>query len=408
MEKTGNERKNGLPFLERTEINAAVAAESIKREIAALFRAAADELAIEALVVESPNLSPTPKVFVSVWNRQPNATLFTYRSNCSVSILPTDYCTFPYEINLEIESPAYRVKQEIQGVVSFTATDARDLLRAMLRGDKAPGFNRTRKKPFQLWLPKNKVRVLRPDYGAFIGAGLILVAPALFFFQPELWIWCLLLFAGGIGAAALWPKPKLSVSSGRPPEDPLVLLRVDEWQAAVRGLGADAVAFQSSLESDLLSSLPEGATVRPYPETYIGEDGVIFKNRLLVRHRRAAVFIDIESYKDELFVGWESKLNLGTWSEVLLGTGIHRDTGDRCKVYAVRGKQGTAQRQDEQDAVFLGELVQSKVRHWLRQYLDQRRIEERLDFEIVRAGREPLPSVEEKQKNPLKRLLRID
>jgi hypothetical protein len=401
--------KNGLPFLERTETSAAVSAESIKPEIASVLRAAARELGIEVLVVESPPFAIKPLVHFSVWTRNPAKPLESTRAQCLITVIPTDYCVFPYQISLEVTSPRYPQKKLLEGVVVFRQAEATALLRSLMKSDKLPSFSRCRSKEqgWKFWLPKNRVKVLKPDY---LATGLTLGMLVGFFgMLATLLAWPFVLLAVGsfIGVLVM-PKTLQTLSAGRPPEDPLVLLGQDEWQAAVRGLGPDLELFQASLEADLRSSLPEGATLRPYPETYIGEDGVIFKNRVLVRHRRAVVFIDVESYKEELYVGWESKLNLGVWTEVLMGAGINLETGERCKVFTVRGAQGTAMRQDMQDTIFLGEFIQSKIRYWLRHYLDLRKIEERIDFEIVRGGREAIPGVQEKQKNPLKKLLRID
>ena len=194
---------------------------------------------------------------------------------------------------------------------------------------------------------------------------------------------------GILGTFAAARAPRLVRSSGKPMAEPRVLYYLDSWQTVVFGAGHDEALIRERIISRLTSA---GERFHCSIERIWdwGLDGKTEREQIVLRLGRALVFSQVHRYGDDLYVGWDAQMNLGTWREKSLGSGIDRESGRRIRLQTV---EQAVQRTTEYDLIdlnCLAEWAHAQITQVLKQYVREQEIDQEIDFSIIRGERKGL------------------
>lgn len=207
----------------------------------------------------------------------------------------------------------------------------------------------------------------------------------------------LLAFAGLAGLVVTGRARRLVRSAGKPLAEPRIPFFLDAWQTVIFGAGVD-----ESLIRDRLMALFTGAHQQRFACAVEriwrwGLDGKTEREQIVLRYRRGIVFAQIYSYGSDLYVGWDARMNLGTWIEKPIASGIDRETGERVQVMTVERAVQPTTEYDLVDVNCLLEWTHAQVTQVLRRYVREREIDQEIDFTIIRGDRQRATGQEEKR-----------
>lgn len=243
---------------------------------------------------------------------------------------------------------------------------------------------------WQVWRPRNKVTRLRPDWFSVFLAAVTMALLAI----PVIGVPC-----AAASALILWlfNRNRLTyvLSSGKPVRDPRYLTLMDSWQTNVDGLGQGAGALQDEALATLRANAPVGIEIEKEPIAYQGIDGKVERTQLVASYRRAIAFLHLEPYGGDLYVGWDSHANTGTWMETTVGRGIDRNSGMLVVANRVIPATQRLNEYDLTDLNFLTEWLHRNVTRVVRTKLAEARIDQEIDFTILRESRRNLIAPEE-------------
>jgi hypothetical protein len=310
------------------------------------------------------------------------------RSSLAVTVERLDF--HRHELLLTIEITHGARKSALKGVLpNLSDGGVRTLVDAALSGRKvSPStYPTVRSSPLELWRPSNTVTSLRPDWKQFGLIGLCALG-AVLGVSPLAPLGMLILLAAGITLFLYLQRRKTFVlGTGKPTYDPRVGKRLDFWQASIQQLGPRRANIRQNLLDRLASTSPKDTLVAPEQIWYPGVDGKVEREQIVVRFQRGIGFVQIESYGDDLFVGWDTYVNAGTWVEQTLSRGVDRATG----AYAVANRviPGTLQpsEYDVHDGNFLTEWLHAGVVRTVRLAMEEAKIDQEVDFAIQRGSR---------------------
>jgi hypothetical protein len=95
-------------------------------------------------------------------------------------------------------------------------------------------------------------------------------------------------------------------------------------------------------------------------------------------------FVQVDGYGQDMHVGWDGHINLGTWAEVTVAMGTHKATGEPVELRTFATGVHTANEYDYTDAAFLIEWVHAKVTQLVKRKMKEHQIDQEIDFRIVR------------------------
>jgi hypothetical protein len=269
------------------------------------------------------------------------------------------------------------------GISRLREQDVRKVWRYLNSNDRRLKLRpqRVRFAPWELWRDANRLLPLRRfSPASIIGVLAFMVA---MFFPPLL----LLVFLGMavVGVVTHYRHPhRFILSAGKPLQDPRALRMLANWHANLYGLGARAEEVFAELEKELSKAAPAEVRVEPEPIWYYGPDGKVERTQLAVGFRRVTAFVQVDRYGDDLHVGWDGHLNLGTWIERTVATGVHEESGEPVELRTFASGLHTANEYDYTDAAFLIEWLHSKITHLVKRKVKEHQIDQEIDFKIVR------------------------
>ena len=396
-------RLNAVPEIERNSTNIVSKMEAERDRIYDALVAACAAENVDGMVLKSHPLSPTVWVSCECWVPHQRDNRLRERVSTALTIRGREYHRFEYEIDIEIRRG--NETQKHLSVISFPAEAAHTLIRYLLHRRNTCEFHRCRTAPLQLWLPKNKIK--RPSDPLEIAAGVMWVLGFATIALQGIGV-VFLLIGGGLSIAIHYQRKKLYVvSTGKPPEEPRKLLRMDSWQTLVNDLGADAIRVKSEIPLALRSAQRDGARLSDEKIWYRGVDGKEEREQLVVTFRRAIAFIHVYAYGNDLYVGWDAHVNGGTWIETRIGFGVDPQTKARCQLNSIAAGWHTPNEYDVNDAETLIERVHSAVTQIVKRVIAEHKIDQDIDFQILRGGRQDIIGhadiAEAKSKSRLKR-----
>jgi len=189
-------------------------------------------------------------------------------------------------------------------------------------------------------------------------------------------------------------------SGGRPAAEPRYLTRMDSWQALVNGLGKQREAVHDEVVKELASHATAGWRVADERIWHWAADGIEERTQTVVAFRSALAFLHINTYENDLYVGWDAHINRGTWTEKLVGRGVSAESGSLCEVRTIAAAHRTANEYDVSDANCVIERVHAIVTRVLRRTLAEHKVDQEIDFSIVRERRGGLTEPDS-QRRPL-------
>jgi hypothetical protein len=196
-----------------------------------------------------------------------------------------------------------------------------------------------------------------------------------------------LVLAGFGGLIGIYLAPRLVRSSGKPLAEPRHLSYLDAWQTVIFEAGADAARIRDRVMALCAHSDQQRFSCAIERLWHWGLDGKTEREQIVMRHGRGMVFCQIYGYGSDLYVGWDAHLNVGTWREKRVAAGIDRQTGERVKLMAVEPATQAVGEYDLVDLNCLLEWTHAQMTRVLKQYMEERKIDQEIDFTIIRGDR---------------------
>ena len=182
-------------------------------------------------------------------------------------------------------------------------------------------------------------------------------------------------------------RRRLIWSTGRPEGDPRIMVRMDSWQALLIGLESERDAVHDAVVAELQSNADASWSVAEERIWYWGVDGKEERQQTVVSFRSALAFLHFTAYGSDLYVAWDAHINRGTWSEKPVGRGTSVETGALCEVHTIAPAHRTINEYDVSDANCVLERVHAVVARVVRRKLAEHRLDQEIDFSIVREQR---------------------
>lgn len=182
-------------------------------------------------------------------------------------------------------------------------------------------------------------------------------------------------------------RHRLIWSSGRPEAEPRTLLRMDSWQALLIGLGAERDAVHDTVVAELRSTADTSWSVVDERIWYWSIDGKEERQQTVVSFRSALAFLHFNAYGGDLYVAWDAHINRGIWIEKVVGSGTSAESGALCEVRTIAPGHRVVSEYDVSDTNCVLERVHAVVTRVLRRKLAEHRLDQEIDFTIVREAR---------------------
>jgi len=220
-----------------------------------------------------------------------------------------------------------------------------------------------------------------------------------------------LLTSGLAGLYYVYRSPTLVRNAGKPVAEPRYLRYLDSWQTVLFDARDDAELVRQRVMALFGVARFNGAREKQFAVGteriwHWGLDGKVERVQIVLRHGRGLVYCQIHQYGSDLYVGWDAHLNVGTWVEKEVARGVDKLTGQRIKLTTVtHGVQNTSE-YDLVDLNCLLEWTHAQVTKVLKRYIEERKIDQEIDFRIIRGDRQSTRETDEKKKTLKDRFLR--
>jgi hypothetical protein len=196
-----------------------------------------------------------------------------------------------------------------------------------------------------------------------------------------------LIAIGIVGLVSVYRAPRLVRSAGKPLAEPRFLSYLDAWQTVVFNAGSDAARIRQRVMALFAHADQQRFACAVERIWHWGLDGKIEREQIVLRHGRGVVFCQIYGYGSDLYVGWDAHLNVGTWREKPISTGIDPNTDKRMTLMAVEPATQAAGEYDLVDLNCLLEWTHAQLTKVLKHYVKEREIDQEIDFTIIRGDR---------------------
>ncbi len=356
-----------------------------REEIYQAFSSACQSSAVQAKVLKSDDYVHPAAVKFECWIPQYDR-LLTERAMVLVTFEPKPFHRYEVEYRVEIDNRGH--KKNYPNLLGLDPGVAAAIVSSLLHGKSVPSLNRYRARRvwFQFWRPHNKVEALKPDLAMIANQFLL----GLGVLTATFVVGVFLIAAAALFFYLLSRRYRLVRNSGRPESEPRTLLRVDSWQTVMTGLGDAA----DSLRQRFLQLLhePDAEHFRQRVEhiSYWSQDGLEEREQIVLQFNRGIVFCQIYQYDHDLYVGWDGHLNLGVWVEKKVATGVDRLSGKLVQVNTVESGVERVTEYDITDLSCLMERTHAKLTRLVKELMEERKIEQEVDFRILRGERQDL------------------
>lgn len=372
------------PILQPVTTGLFVRAEEMRDWLYQSCEAMLRERSIDALVIKSPPQVHPCWVKVEGWVPG-SAEMVTERCGVVITVQPMAFHRFDLEATVTWDNRGR--KKVIDRLSTLDQAMLIQILDYLFKHGSKPAFSsgRLRRHSWDFWRPKNKVDVIGTDWLAQLPVVLIVIGAFTFAFGGAL-----LVVAGIVCLYLLSRRPTSVRSTGRPVAQPRNLIRVDSWQTVISGAGQDLNLIASRFEQALQS--PPSPTFRFWPERiwHWGLDGKEERDQRVLTMGRAMLFCHAYSYGSELYVGWDSHLNAGCWVENLVASGKDKESGYLTKFNSVVVGTQRLSEYDLTDVNCLTEWAHAQLVKTLKRYMEEKRIDQEVDFKILRGERQGL------------------
>ncbi len=272
-------------------------------------------LAVEGdrtIIYSSPEAASQP------WIHAENVTQEGRRATVDVRFETRPFCEFPVILSVTFNDGL--CSKHYSSIYELDEESIKRLCSVLMSPGPRIKLNprRLREFPWQLLRRKQRIPLLESPiisssrqafWWAVAICGFMLVAA-----HPVM-----LLIIIPILVALYWTRrPVFRVTAGRATVEPRLLLRLDSWQTVVSELRDYQATAKTRIESELRKAFENNASddmhlghpisINEERIWYVGVDGKSERAQLVVRMRRATVFVNIHEYGEHLFVGWDAHL----------------------------------------------------------------------------------------------------
>jgi hypothetical protein len=378
------------PILERRANSIWTRVEKRRDEICDVLRRACEDVGFDALVIKSAPFMQPAWVKLECWvPKHSERREVTKRGSVVVTIVAKEFHRYELEYTVELHDRGW--SKTYRGLRALEPVLITQIARFLLAHEPKPDLAslQLRSKPVEIWKPLNKVNVLRTDWLKAMPTFLFVLGFS--FLIGGLSLLTMLLWIGaGVSYYALRRRRAVVLSQGRPLSEPRTLSLVDSWQAAISGLGADSELLRQRFLTVLLNPPMSGLQSRVEKIWYWGIDGKVEREQIVLTFRRAIFFCHIYQYDQELYVGWDAHLNHGHWVEKTVGTGIHKQSNELTRINTVESGWRKFSEYDVTDANCLIEWAHAKLVQLVKHLMEERKIDQEVDFKILRGERQGL------------------
>lgn len=406
-----------LPIVPRNVENPWVTAEKSRDALHDSFEDLCKCLSINAVILKSPNSHYPPWVKFECWAPKDKEPTLVERVLIQITIHPTPYRRFPFTFYLEWSYGETLIYSN--SIVSVDPPLIEQILYFVLGRGPKPKLRRTRNHFWEVWKVENKFVASRIDILAILGpclnvaaigfwlSSLVLCVQYLdFYYSPHsvfdqvptsygnyLIAACVMTLAGG----AMWViggrisnRRCLVRNQGKPCDEPRDLVRVDSWQTVIFDMAKECQAIRNRF-LETIAVLP--TTNFRYSREHVwhwGIDGPEEREQIVFSSGRGLVFCLIYTYGNDLYVGWDGHLNRGQWIEKTIKKGIDKQSGEPTSFKVVEpGIQGLTE-YDVTDLSCLMEWTHAQLVRLLKRLIDEKKIDQEIDFKILRGERQKL------------------
>ena len=245
-------------------------------------------------------------------------------------------------------------------------------------------------------------RILRPFHGLvpitlprlFILVGLILIGIGVFQIDPDFGPppTATAEIAAGVLALvvafALSRRRRTVVSViDRPTISPRYLIRLDSWHAVIPELGPLVNEARQRLTRKLEAFGASGITTETERYGFRSPNGYDERDRLVITKGQGVAHLHVYRFGTDVFVGWDSYINWAQWAET-------RPVSARLsagRVTEYRGLEPGLYVPNEYDLIDLNsliEIVHRCVTDVLKAMMEEYKIDQEVDFNIIRGDRD--------------------
>jgi hypothetical protein len=378
---------SAMPFLRRDADSVWTRAADLRDRSYEAVESTCHELNIAALINKSIEFTYPAWVSLEAW-LPAGAPGATYRMFSSFQIAPKPHSLYEFEVTIRCERDG---KKKSYGPFQPLAnTDVAEWTRFIFDKAKKPPSRglRLRAYSWQFWYPKNNVTGLSSDLLSIGSGALIVVGIGLLLASPASGV--LVALVGAALQIFVWRRRKIIVNSGRPIAEPRTLRLVDNWSTMANQLGKEWKVLSDRLFKRLSEGQSWNIQARIENTSYITPDGKQEREQLVLSQGRGLVFCHIYPYGNDLYIGWDAYLNFGQWVEQAIGSGYDWKLRTPVVINTVTPSVVRATEYDLIDVNSLTEWVHSRVVEVLKQVMAEHKLDQEIDFKIVRGERQSL------------------
>jgi Sec-independent protein translocase protein TatA len=412
----GSPKSQVFSAIPRNETNSVSHAERARDDIYDQFSNALKQTKVKGEIYKSPPYNDSIWVVVQIQDPVQGSENLSLRASAEVIITPLDFRSFDHKLTITLKDG--RKQKRHRTIVEFGNENAVAVCQYLAgqTGRLTVKFKKYRVFPWQLWRPKNKLAGVKRIYNfpAYVAIGGLLLMGIHVLGIP-------IFLIGSIWWVIEWYNRRnvLSLTTGKPPQEPRTLLRLDSWQTVLYDIVPYAEEFKNQIREKLIAGAELGSAERGEQSARVevstehiwhqGVDGKVEREQLVVQLRRAIGFVHVYTYGGDLYVGWDAHLNGGSWVEKNLGEFWHQRSGKKAQVYGIQPDWHTPNEYDITDTNFLLEMIHSVVTKVIKQALAEHKIDQEIDFSIVREGRTGLAGSDKPggKKSQKSRFLRV-
>jgi hypothetical protein len=388
------------PLIPRTNTSIINRAEEARDRIYSWFETYCRSRGIAPSILKSPPYNPTIWVQIQAWNPADPSRTCTDRCKLLITLTTTPFHRFEILYHVTVEIGAFTKKYI--SVCELNQGDIERVLDTLVKGNarafKHVRLTRLKDHWWQFWRPKNKVLAV-DTFFAKILAVLCLVATACLFsimvFPPVGLIGIVLWIIVGIILFVQSRKRLQYQNQGKPMQEPRTLHRLDSWQTLVFDLGPDIGHIRQEILAELRKGTNSGFVIENETIWHWGLDGTEEREQLVARFRRGIAFIQVYAYGQDLFVAWDANINTGTWVEQEVARGSKH--GEMFSLRTVVAGTQPYSEFDLNDTNCLLEWVHGAVTKVVKRTMEHRKIDQEIDFKIIRGDRKVEASTDASQ-----------
>jgi len=180
------------------------------------------------------------------------------------------------------------------------------------------------------------------------------------------------------------------MNSGRPEGQPRQLRTADSWSALLPGIGAQQDDARRRFIAALRDSAGEKRSIHTETISYVTPTGKREREQIVLTEGRAILFCHIYAYANDLLIGWDVHLNVGEWVEAKLVEGVHRVLHKKVILNTVVAGTAATNEYDLIDLNGLTDWAHTNLVRIVKQLISEHKLDEEIDFTIVRSERQSL------------------